>query len=162
MDAPGSAPCLPVLQKRLDAVHGICEAGFGGRGLVKFFPKAAQVSAKLFWQKPENSVRSEPLAPFFRGVSCRVKGERVPSVDFHHVVHDEHAENFGQIHGSRGVFLENHGRQGKMPGMFGGIFLPGTIRQHCPPKDILQLVGLNKKRELLFDALFDTLIDAGF
>jgi len=162
MDAPGSAARLPVLQKRLDSVHRIREAGFRGRGFIKFFPEAAQVSAKLVGQKAEDPVGSAPLALFFRGVSCPVKGERIPSVDFYHVMHDEHAENFCQIHGSRGVFLENHGRQGKMPGMLGGIFLPGGIRQQGAAKDILQFVGLNKKRELLFDALVNRLIDAGF
>ena len=154
MDAPGPAAGLPILQKRLDAVHGIGEVGFGRRGFVKFFPEAAQVSAKLFWQKAEDPVGSTPLAIFFRRVSGHVKGKRVPRVNFHHVMYDEHAENSCQIHGSRGVFLENHGRQGKMPGMLGGIFLPGAIRQQGAPKDILQLVGLNKKGELLFDAGF--------
>jgi len=158
MDAPRSAARLPVLQKRLDAIHGICEAGFRRRGLIKFFPEVAEFLAKLFWQKAEDPVGSTPLALYFGGVPGQVKGKRIPGVDFHHVMHDEHAENFGQIHGSGGVFCENHGRQGEMPGMLGGIFLPGTIRQQGAPKDILQLVGLNKKRELLFD----TLLDAGF
>ena len=166
MDAPGTAVRLPVLQERLDAVHGICEAGFGRPGLVKFFPEAAQFSAKLFWQKPEDPVGSAPLAFFFRRVSGHVKGKRVARIDFHHIVHDEHAENFCHIHGSRGVFLENHGGQGKMPGMLGGIFLPGAIRQHCAPKDVLQAVGCHKKGELLFHALLNALVsrlvDAGF
>jgi len=155
MDAPGTAACLPVLQKRLDAVHSVCEAGFGRYSFVKFFPKAAELRPELLWQKAEDPVSGAPLAFFFRRVSGHVKGKRVTGIDFHHIVHDEHAENFCHIHGSRGVFLENHGRQGKVPGMLGGIFQPGAIRQQGAPKDILQLVGLNKKRELLFEALIN-------
>lgn len=117
---------------------------------------------ELRWQKTENPVSGAALALFFRGVSGRVKGKGVPGVNFHHVVHDEYAENFCQIHGSRGVFLKNHRRQGKMPGMLCGIFLPGAIRQRRAPKDILQPVGLHKKRELLCEALVDAGLEVKF
>ena len=148
-------------QDRLQPVAGLGETRVGTLGRLEFIPGGAEGLSLIRGQQAEQDIGRRLLAFGLAMVGQRQMQRGVAGLDLHQIVQDQHLHHAPDIDRLHRVVLKHHGKEGEMPGMFGGILTPGSVRDVIEPDHALQPVGFQKEAELIGKAASDLIKPGG-
>jgi len=145
IETPGAALRRQVLEKRLEAVDGVGEAGFGRLLRLEFFPEGTKPAAEIGREDAEEAVGGPALALGSRLGGFGIVSEGILGVDFHQVVRGQHFENMFEIERLDGIFAQHHGSKDDVPGVLGGVFAARAVGEQRAAEDEFQFIGFGEK-----------------
>ncbi len=97
----------------------------------------------------KDNLRGLQLGGFLQCQSFSIINKSVPGLDFDQVVDQQHAGDAVDVHGLVGIGCEDDGAEGGVPGMFGGVLGPGTVKKRVPADHAFELINIRDEVDCL-------------
>lgn len=81
-------------------------------------------------------------------IGVQIVGKGVAGVDFDEVVDEQQLDRVGPVDRAVGVFGEEQGHHGELPGMFCAVFAAVAADGGCAAEDLFQFFGFQKEGQL--------------
>lgn len=148
-------------QDRLQSVTSLGETGVRALGRLEFIPECAEGRTLIRGQHAEQDIGGCLFALCLAVVDQGQMQRRVPGLDLHQIMQDQHLHHAPDIDRRHRIVLKHHGEEGEMPGMFGGILPPGSVRDVVETDHALQPVSFQQEAELIGQAASDLIKPGG-
>lgn len=154
MFTPICTPVGVVKQERLEVVHYLGKACFGGFSCFKFFKECAKLITLILGKYSKYSISRFFLTLFLCFQSLSIVCVGITRIDFYNIVNERHHHRFGDVKAFVGILLQQINHHCHVPCVFGIIFSSAVSAQVRLSQDVLFLVGLKYKTQLFFKTFF--------
>src|SRR5690606_1683375 len=134
----------------LEAIDGPGESRLGRLSGLKLVPERPELLRLVGGQEPKKALGCQLLPLVLLGAVVVVV-EVVARVDLDNVVNEQHLDHASYVEGrGRGKLSQDHGHDGQVPRVLGGVFAARSVQQPVAAGDALELVDFPQEMQLTF------------